>query len=379
MLAKSRDSMPAGTARRSAAEEIVRRLTIPTVLFDRNGTTAAASDRFREIFKGCPSDGAPGLFSALGESLPHLRSAAAAEAAAEALVEVPTGMDSPPAEMILRVSLLSDGRFLAVLREKAETAVAPVALVVLRVGAEAVAWSDGLSAILEEEDGLLGAGSLARITGEGEIEFTNADGRQRVLKMSTSALSNGWTATVAVDVSAAIRASSELMALATTDPLTGAGNRRTLDESLAEVCRRRRETGTPSSLLLIDIDHFKRINDTLGHAAGDDVLKELVAICRANVRAADAVIRFGGEEFVVVMPGAPLRRGEQVAERIRAACAGRGQDGLAQAPGWTVSIGVAQTDESIPTPESLLKAADEALYRAKGAGRNRVVAGGRAD
>ncbi|WP_313954232.1 diguanylate cyclase [Accumulibacter sp.] len=155
-----------------------------------------------------------------------------------------------------------------------------------------------------------------------------------------------------------------------TDALTGVGNRRHLDENLAAEWQRARRYGQPLSLLIFDIDHFKRVNDTWGHEAGDRVLQEVGALLRTFLRDSDRASRLGGEEFVLLMPGSSLVQAEAAAERLRQAVAARAMSGL---PGVTVSLGVAglANDED---GSSLLARADAALYRAKQGGRNRVVA-----
>ncbi len=158
----------------------------------------------------------------------------------------------------------------------------------------------------------------------------------------------------------------ELNAETLTDPMTGLLNRRGLAHALE------RASGRAFAVLALDLDHFKRVNDTYGHAAGDRVLVELATIMRAQVRREDAPCRIGGEEFLVVMPGATAKAALAVAERIRAATAKR------EMPGGvgriTISIGVARCPDDAPDAEKALERADQALYRAKRGGRNRVVA-----
>ncbi|WP_333587613.1 PleD family two-component system response regulator [Phenylobacterium sp.] len=164
--------------------------------------------------------------------------------------------------------------------------------------------------------------------------------------------------------------------LAVTDQLTGLHNRRYMTGQLEALVNRANHGGEPVSLLLIDIDHFKRVNDGYGHDVGDEVLREFAVRLASNVRAIDLPCRHGGEEFVVVMPGARLEDAERVAERIRLHVAGSpfrvaGGTELLTA---TISIGVAATHGSADHPEALIKRADEALYEAKNTGRNRVIA-----
>lgn len=162
--------------------------------------------------------------------------------------------------------------------------------------------------------------------------------------------------------------------LALTDPLTKVPNRRALTDRLADEMGRVKRYDSTVSLLLIDLDHFKRVNDNYGHLVGDDVLTEMAALLQGAVRAVDVVARYGGEEFVVVLPetGSPgaTAFAERLRELIEAHPFSRGAGGTLQ---LTSSIGVA----SYPTPgwetvEDFLAGADQALYRAKAEGRNRV-------
>lgn len=164
--------------------------------------------------------------------------------------------------------------------------------------------------------------------------------------------------------------------LAVTDGLTGLNNRRYLDNHLKTLFNRARVRGRPLSLCITDIDRFKAVNDTYGHDAGDDVLREFAARIRATVRGADLACRYGGEEFVVVMPDTDAATAAVVAERLRAmvetkAFALKGQD---KALTITASLGISTITDDVATPEQLLKQADRALYDAKNGGRNRVVA-----
>jgi two-component system cell cycle response regulator len=163
--------------------------------------------------------------------------------------------------------------------------------------------------------------------------------------------------------------------LAVTDPLTGLHNRRYMSSQLAGLAKRAHHGGGPVSALLVDIDHFKRINDSFGHDVGDAVLREFAVRLATNVRAIDLPCRYGGEEFVVVMPDTPLDAAERVAERLRLHVSGAPFHvaGAAELLTVTISIGVATTLGEDDTPEALLKRADEAVYQAKSKGRNLVV------
>ncbi|MCW5662056.1 MAG: GGDEF domain-containing protein [Burkholderiaceae bacterium] len=160
-----------------------------------------------------------------------------------------------------------------------------------------------------------------------------------------------------------------LVEQANTDALTGAFNRRYLDVCVAEAIERRRRHGTPASLLLIDVDHFKRINDRLGHQSGDEVLRTLVRAFSARKRSLDRLFRCGGEEFVLLLPDTRIADAMMVAERLRALAE---TTPVIDQP-VTVSIGVAALGDG-QTQDEWMRHADGALYEAKNAGRNRVVA-----
>jgi len=163
--------------------------------------------------------------------------------------------------------------------------------------------------------------------------------------------------------------------LAATDPLTGLHNRRYLAAHLSRQITRSKETRKPCTVLILDIDHFKRINDTYGHQAGDEVLKALADSFKFNIRGIDLACRYGGEEFVIVMPETELAVAEKVAERLREAIAERHfktGEGKPEIP-VTASIGIATLDPATDTAQSLIERADKALYEAKASGRNKVV------
>jgi two-component system cell cycle response regulator len=165
------------------------------------------------------------------------------------------------------------------------------------------------------------------------------------------------------------------MEFAITDPLTGLYNRRYMESHSGSLVNRAAERNKPLSVLMIDIDHFKAVNDTYGHNAGDEVLREFSERLRSCIRGIDLACRLGGEEFVVVMPDTDMGVASKVAERIRRRIAG---DPFQIEKGGrsidvTISIGLAGLLDVGDTAALLLKRADEALYRAKRSGRNRVV------
>lgn len=163
--------------------------------------------------------------------------------------------------------------------------------------------------------------------------------------------------------------------LALIDPLTGLKNRRFLESHLAAVIDQAAHRGQPASLMILDIDHFKVINDTFGHDAGDAVLKQFAQRIKNVVRGADLVCRLGGEEFVVVMPETPIETAEKIAERLRRAIESEefSIDLAGRSTPVTTSIGIAERGGGSDS-DALLRRADKALYRSKSLGRNRVTA-----
>ena len=164
--------------------------------------------------------------------------------------------------------------------------------------------------------------------------------------------------------------------LAVTDALTGLNNRRYLDNHLAVLFKRSLIRGRPLSVLITDIDRFKAVNDTYGHDAGDQVLKEFASRIRSTVRGADLACRYGGEEFVVVMPDTPGEVAASIAERLRMAVetVPFTLRDSAQVLNVTASFGISSRIGTVETADQLIKQADLALYAAKNTGRNRVVA-----
>jgi len=163
----------------------------------------------------------------------------------------------------------------------------------------------------------------------------------------------------------------ELDLKASIDPLTGVANRRALEERIAQEEARRARGHFPMSLLLIDLDHFKRVNDRYGHQTGDLVLREVTARCRRELREIDLLARIGGEEFVVLLPQADLAAATGAAERLRACIADRPIAVKGIEIPVTISIGGTEYHPGESFDEAFLRA-DAAVYRAKEAGRNRV-------
>jgi diguanylate cyclase (GGDEF)-like protein len=166
---------------------------------------------------------------------------------------------------------------------------------------------------------------------------------------------------------------AQLSEQANRDPLTGLYNRRYLDSTLARELARCTREGQPLSLMLIDLDHFKLVNDTYGHPAGDAVLKMLAAMLSQQARAGDVACRYGGEEFLLVLPNMPPDIALLRAEQWRAAFAATNVVFDACHMQATLSVGIASYPDHGSSPEELIRCADRALYRAKLDGRNRVV------
>jgi two-component system, cell cycle response regulator len=160
---------------------------------------------------------------------------------------------------------------------------------------------------------------------------------------------------------------------ALSDELTDLPNRRAGMNVLAQVWSAAQRTSDPLSVLAVDIDHFKSINDRYGHAVGDVVLRAVAATLREHARREDTVVRWGGEEFLVVMPTARSPEAARAAERLRRAVQALQVPVEGRQIGVTISVGVSSTDPATAHVDKLLKDADEALYSAKHGGRNRVV------
>jgi diguanylate cyclase (GGDEF)-like protein len=170
-----------------------------------------------------------------------------------------------------------------------------------------------------------------------------------------------------IEIDRRVIAEQQLRRLATTDELTGLGNRRHFVERAREAVAVARRYGQWCTLAVVDVDRFKRVNDRHGHQAGDQALIALAAVLKANLRATDLAARFGGDEFVALLPLTDPDAGKAAAERIRDAV--RRQCG---SPELTVSIGIASVRGEGASLEELLARADQALYDAKGVGRNRI-------
>ncbi len=192
-------------------------------------------------------------------------------------------------------------------------------------------------------------------------DVTDQERMQRDLRQTTNALRS---------------ANADLKRLANEDVLTGLANRRRFMEVLEGEIERAERYERPLSLVLVDMDHFKQVNDTHGHAGGDQVLRAAAGVLRSVCRDVDLPARIGGEEFAILLPETGSAGAERLAERARAKIAG-GHHRAPSGAGFhvTASAGVATVGRAVTSAEALLQAADDALYRAKAEGRNRVVAG----
>lgn len=212
---------------------------------------------------------------------------------------------------------------------------------------------------------------------EGEFRIVRPDGEIRHIHVSaliqTDQSGEPTLITgVNTDITATRKLEEKLRKLATTDALTDANNRRHFMERGAEEFERARRYNTPTSMLTLDIDHFKRINDTYGHPVGDEVLKSLVRICKATLRTTDIFARMGGEEFSALLPETSLQSGIKTAERLREAVAEDTVKTAGHDITYTISLGVSIISDDDTSIEDVMRRADEALYQAKERGRNRV-------
>ena len=182
--------------------------------------------------------------------------------------------------------------------------------------------------------------------------------------------------TVAEDMALALanlRLRETLRSQAIRDPLTGLFNRRYLEETMERELNRVKRQGISLGVIMMDLDHFKEYNDTFGHSAGDELLSALGILLKSQIRGEDIACRYGGEEFLLILPGASLEVALERAESLRQAVKEMHQHHQGLKP-TTLSLGVAVYPDHGDTGLQLIQAADAALYRAKQAGRDRVMA-----
>jgi diguanylate cyclase len=175
------------------------------------------------------------------------------------------------------------------------------------------------------------------------------------------------------DVTETVNFEQKLMELNRRDALTGIHNRRSLELSLKEEIERHKRYGNPLSLIMFDIDFFKRVNDTYGHQCGDFILQQIAATIEKNIRSHDILARYGGEEFCCLLPETSIEQAADLAERFRKKICQKPYRYLETSVDVTISLGVSTLTQETNTAEMLLKKADAGLYAAKNSGRNRVV------
>jgi diguanylate cyclase (GGDEF)-like protein len=234
-----------------------------------------------------------------------------------------------------------------------------------KTGAYEIA-SEAMEEFVQQRIALVAAGS------QPPMQLRLADGR--ILKCECIALPDGGRMLTYADISDLVHTAEQLRELATVDDLTKLLNRRQFLASLNAAFDRSVRNSGPLSVLMIDADNFKKVNDRYGHSTGDEVLRAIAERCRSVVRQADIVGRVGGEEFAAALADTDLPGGLRTAERLRQVIAQHPVEVGGNQLSVTVSLGVAERAAAIGDPGQLLKLADRALYAAKAGGRNRVVA-----
>jgi diguanylate cyclase (GGDEF)-like protein len=229
--------------------------------------------------------------------------------------------------------------------------------------------------IRPQEWGAARAIASGEVSIDEEIEIECFDGSHKFILHSALPVRDeaGGVAGVIVvnhDITERKHLEEQLRTLVDRDPLTGAWNRRALFEFLSGEIARARRHRTPLAVVMFDIDHFKRVNDRYGHQAGDAVLARLAEVVRAELRGGDRLVRYGGEEFLVIAPGIGLKQAAALASRLRRMVAATRFEAL---PRITCSFGACAYEKDADA-DALIRRVDDLLYAAKQAGRNRVVA-----
>ncbi len=320
----------------------------------------------------------------------------ARDEAATPLSPVPTGPDpfrnpvpaeDRPTEIVVVDDLAANAHMLAAMLEALPWARARV----FSDGAEAMAWCDSHAPDLVLLDyrmpGMDGMACLSHLRAHAEgialpVIMVTSDEDPETLDRAFRAGATDFLRKPVTQTELLARCGNllrlrlghlALSRLAHQDSLTGTLNRRRFMEVAGAELDRARRHGRPLSLIMLDVDHFKSINDTLGHAVGDVALTSLAGACRSLLRSSDVLGRLGGEEFVVLLPETPVRQAAEAGERLRGTIAGHVVEAEGVALRITASLGVAEWDEADSTLDGLLRRADAAMYLAKTGGRDRVV------
>lgn len=212
------------------------------------------------------------------------------------------------------------------------------------------------------------------VSRQGKPQFFEREvGEGKILSVRANPIPGGGVITLYTDITERKAFEKRLIDMATRDELTGLINRREFFTLAAHEEERAKREGHVVSVMMLDADYFKKINDTFGHSAGDDVLRDLADNCRKIFRKTDVVGRYGGEEFAVMLPGAEEKMAKIIAERIRSSIEASTVKHDDEDINYTVSIGIACATGKDVKIEELLDRADRALYTAKAEGRNRAV------
>lgn len=218
----------------------------------------------------------------------------------------------------------------------------------------------------------IGRSVAARSGGAKHIECVIIDiTKRKRLERELVQLNNDLEEKVQIRTAELLRANEALASVTRHDPLTGLSNRLAAEERLSEEFARMKRTSIPYAALMLDIDFFKKVNDTYGHGVGDEVIKLVAVTCKQNLRVTDFIARYGGEEFLILLPSVDLEQARQAAEKIRSAIDEAHHNQVGKV---TVSIGIAMAFPDQRDGEAAVKEADDQLYEAKKGGRNRVVA-----
>jgi diguanylate cyclase len=253
------------------------------------------------------------------------------------------------------------------LADKLEAEMGSAISLIDRAGQDAARYGKALESAGDEIENTKSDHDLSKVVGRLLSETRSAVDRTRAVEDQLSQASG--------EIQQLRKELETAQTEANVDALTGLANRKNFDSMLARGTEEAKKDNHPLSLLVLDVDHFKKFNDTYGHQVGDQVLKLLGAVLKNNVKGQDTAARYGGEEFAVILPNTSLDNALKVAETIRVQVAGKSvvQRNSGEKLGQiTISIGVAQYVRGEPM-EQVIHRADQALYCAKGTGRNRVV------